>query len=188
METIQQPSIPAVESRPEPAEDATSKSHAASVSENKSNWATTVATRVLSAEDKHDWATSIAARVLSTPESAETQDRPQSSLAVTATSRVVSIASGKSIILQYRVRANKFQTSHSLNLDLQVLAIYRSAGPGLPSPCATVHCHHFQSRSTAAWRSSMRSSRKHSRLCIPLSHQQDNPQRLSPSSHHFEHL
>ena len=98
VEHAQQSILPPVETQPEPAEDAASKSPGVSISDNKSDWAMTVAARVLSAEDKNDWATSIAARVLSTPESTETQDRPQSSLVVAATSRVVSIASGKSII------------------------------------------------------------------------------------------
>jgi len=92
----QQPILPSVESQPEQVEEATSKSRADSITENKDNWTTSVAARVLSAEDKNDWATSIVARVLSAPETHETEDRPQSSLEMTPASRVVSIASGRS--------------------------------------------------------------------------------------------
>ena len=91
--------LPSAESQPEQVEEATSKSRAASMTENKDNWATSVAARVLSAEDKNDWATSIVARVLSAPETHETQDRPQSSLEMKPASRVVSIVNGRSIII-----------------------------------------------------------------------------------------
>ena len=104
VDDIQHTILPSEESQPERAKDATSKSRAASIAENKGDWATSVADRVLSAEKKDDWATSLAARVLSAPEDTETQDRPQSSFEMTPASRVVSIASGESLTSYDRVQ------------------------------------------------------------------------------------
>jgi hypothetical protein len=184
----QQSSLNPVVTQPEQPEDPASERRGDSVAGSKNEWATSIAARVMSAENKSDWATSTAARVLSLPESPETQDRPQSSLELPPASRVVSIAGGKSFMSYHRVMANSLQTNHSLSLDLQVLVTYRLAGPGLPSRCATVHCHHCQSRSIVAWRLSTRTSQKHSHLCIPLSRQQDNRQRSNLNSRRFEHL